>query len=158
MSTFLDLLTDDKRIPSSTRDRARPSLSQVVAKSTLHNWSPADPVPATGKRVLIGVAPWSGYDLRLLDILDQITSAVRGRVPHLAVFDVAECKSQQDFDRYIPSVSPVYQTPVVGIWENGDLKEKATGAVARNRVAQVFGITPEQLTWILTVPSHEHLA
>ncbi len=49
----------------------------------------------------------------------------------IEAFDVAACRGMQDFERYIPEIGQVYQTPVVGVWENGVLDQKASGARAR---------------------------
>jgi hypothetical protein len=37
------------------------------------------------------------------------------------------CKSQADFESCLPGIGKVFQTPVVGIWSNGRLTEKASG-------------------------------
>jgi hypothetical protein len=50
---------------------AEEELPSLVHEGGFHVWKPGDPVPQEGRRVLIGVAATSRYDLRLLDALAQ---------------------------------------------------------------------------------------
>ncbi|HEV3144311.1 MAG TPA: hypothetical protein VGZ47_10530 [Gemmataceae bacterium] len=102
--------------------------------SHLRLWQPGDPVVAVPIRVLVGVATYSALDLRLLEIIDRkLEEASRnGATLHVEVFNVLECRDQADFEKYIPGIGTVFQTPVVGIWENGVLVHRATGAAARS--------------------------
>jgi hypothetical protein len=115
----------------------------AVSRSPFRLWSPGDPIPATGDRLLIGVATWSAHDLVLLDTVSQ---ALQTRPPGLAVdvFNVADCASPQAFERYVPGIGNVFHTPVVGLWSNGRLVEKASGKAGRELVAQVCGLDATQ--------------
>jgi hypothetical protein len=111
----------------------------IVSRSPLHLWSPGDPIPRQGNRLLIGVATWSASDMRLLDAIAQ---ALHERAPALAVdvFNVAECRAPADFDRYVPGIGAVLQTPVVGLWSEGRLVEKASGFAGRELAARTCGL------------------
>src|SRR5438046_1804022 len=64
----------------------------VVAQSPFRLWSPGDTVPRDGRWLLIGVATWSGSDMRLLDAVSRaLREEARGAA--VAVFDVAACSS-----------------------------------------------------------------
>src|SRR5262249_55896426 len=92
----------------------------VVSQSPLRLWSPGDPVSVVENRLLIGAATWSAHDMKLLDTLSGV---LQSQNPALIVevFNVADCSSQEAFDRYVPGVRPVFQTPVVGLWSDGQL-------------------------------------
>ena len=71
MTRFQDLLAaSPNSSPSREQDRASRELPAVVRASRLHWWEPSAP-PAGGTAVLLVVAPWSHYDLAMLDVLDE---------------------------------------------------------------------------------------
>lgn len=107
------------------------------------DWWPIDAAPVgTGNRLLIGVAVWSAYDLRLLDLIEQAVRDGRGTEVQVGVFDVDRLGSAADFERLIPGIGGVTQTPVVGYWVGGKLREHASGFLARQLVAGLFGFDP----------------
>ncbi len=96
-------------------------------------------MPNRGRRILLGVASYSLPDLALLDTLNEADG--QGSIwPRLDVFNVLECKSVQDFERYVPGLGKVFQTPVVGYWEDGVLKENAWGKAGRDLLAKVLNL------------------
>src|SRR5262245_12157703 len=98
----------------------------AVADSPLRLWAPGDPIPSTGRRLLIGVATWSAQDLALLDgVADSLEIPAPGLT--IEVFNVADCTSPAAFERYIPGISRVFHTPVAGVWSDGQLIESASG-------------------------------
>lgn len=121
----------------------------VVSASPFRLWSPGKPLPAKGKCLLIGVATWSVYDMRLLDAVAQSLKKCP-RDLTVAVFNVADCTSQEVFDRYVPGIGPVLHTPVVGLWSDGNLADKATGRAGRELVARVSGLDASELDRLLT--------
>jgi hypothetical protein len=115
----------------------------AVADSRLRLWRPGDPIASHGVRILIGVAPWSGYDMRLLDVVDE--GMGRGPAMVVEVFSTSDCHTQKDFEKYISGVSAVYQPPVVGFWRDGRLEWSGQGAEARERVARLFGSGSDEI-------------
>ncbi len=107
-------------------------------------WSLGDPVPGAGRRLLLGVSVWAGYDLRLLDLVD---AALAGAPPDVAVdvFDMAAACEPDWFEPYLPGIGDVCITPVVGLWEDGRLVERGAGYAARRIAADLFGFDPEGL-------------
>jgi hypothetical protein len=133
MTKFTDLFWSHPELgPAGQQDYVEAQLPAVVAQSNLHLWQPGDPVAHQGKRILLGVATYSIYDMRLLDVLDEEAGRRNGQTPRLDVFSVARCRTHEDFARYIPDLGTVLQTPVVGVWEGGALKEKGQGKPARD--------------------------
>jgi hypothetical protein len=145
MTTFLDLsrsLTSSGPGEVSLGPRQKDvddRFPSVVSTSPFRLWSPGNPIPETGKRLLIGVATWSAHDMKLLDALAQ---ALQRLPPDLTVevFNVAGCSSAEAFDRYVPGIGKVFHTPVVGLWSEGRLVEQATGRAGRELAARVVGL------------------
>src|SRR5438270_3756832 len=107
MNRFLDLFRHDTPPPSGqiyADDRSALFPRAVAQSPRLKLWGRDDPVPATGRFLLIGVATWSGYDMRLLDVVEQSP----GGPDVIGVFDTAECKSDADFEARIPGIGDVY--------------------------------------------------
>jgi hypothetical protein len=66
------------------------------------------------------------------------------------VFSTSDCRTQDDFKKYVPGVSTAYQTPVVGIWQDGRLEWSGQGAEARERVARLFGSGSDDIVKYVT--------
>lgn len=138
MTTFHDLFRQPTRNGGGTVpvDRRRTLFPGFVERSPkLHLWSTDQPTPAHGPRLLIGVATWSGYDLNLLDLIEEAPdNGVR-----VDVFDVDSLASPDELARAVPGI-PNLQTPFVGFWIDGKLVESASGFEARKLVARVCGL------------------
>jgi hypothetical protein len=102
-------------------------------------WNPGDPIPPTGDWLLIGVASWSGYDRRLVSLIESLTRAP-GRI---ALFDADVCDSQESVRVYIPRIGFVHHTPIVGHWHDGALVESDNGYAARHLIYRVLGLDPK---------------
>jgi hypothetical protein len=103
-------------------------------------------IRSEGVRLLLGAAPYSLYDLALLDIIDeklsegQLATGQPASAVWVDVFSTLACLSHADFGRYVPGLGNVFQTPVVGIWEEGVLRDRAWGARGRDLAAGLFGV------------------
>jgi hypothetical protein len=140
MTTFFDLFIQHSSDPS-VRDNptwADRRFSDLAASSPFHLWTPGDPIPERDVRYLLGVATWSGYDMRLLDVIAEAIRQHPFNPPAIDVFNTADCREQQDFDRYISGIDAVLHTPVVGFWNNGLLKVSVQGHAAREFLAGIF--------------------
>jgi hypothetical protein len=144
MNTFHDLFRQPTRMAAGSfpADR-RPDLFPgfVERSPRLHLWSPGDPIADTGPRLLIGVATWSGYDLNLLDVIEE---APAGPV-HVDVFDVDSIHSAEDLFRFVPGLAVATTTPFVGLWQDGKLQQAASGKAARDLVVRVLHLPAEEL-------------
>lgn len=146
MTTFFDLFashsSSDCRDDPAGADRQFPAF---VASSPFRLWRPGDPIATRDNRYLIGVATWSGYDMRLLDVLAEALAAHPNDPPVVEVFNTADCRHEQDFDRYIPGIGVVSHTPVVGFWHNGELAASAQGHAAREFIAGMFDLRSAEI-------------
>jgi hypothetical protein len=141
MSTFFDLFLKSsfRPLPETDPAWADLELESLLGSRGLRLWRPGDPIVERGVRLLVGVAPWSGYDMRLLDVIaEAIETSGQPKYPVVDVFNTADCKQQQDFRQYVPRLRQVSQTPVVGLWRDGRLTEAKQGYEARDLVARLF--------------------
>jgi len=139
MTNFTAILSAQRsRHPSTEGKNDSARLVEALSQSRLHYWTLGDDVASTSRRTLIGVAPYSTYDLKLLEALNELSlDPISERID---IFDVLACHSQEDFEKYISAIGKVYQTPVVGIWQNGKLVQRDSGHNARQllRIATVI--------------------
>ena len=101
---------------------------ELPAKLVEAGFRLAQPGAGARDRIVLGVADYSRDDLLLLDSI-HANPSVRARVE---AFLLMACRSQADIEALIPSIGPVFQNPVVGIWEAGALAECGSGHVARS--------------------------
>jgi hypothetical protein len=136
MRRFLDLT----HRPHNAADphEADRLLPTFVQDSPFRMWKPGDRIPQHGIFVLLGVATWSGYDMQLLDTLQEAMSRP-GKLPDVALFNAGILTSMDEFHQYVPGVPDVFHTPAVGVWRDGVLTERAEGYDARDLVARMFG-------------------
>ena len=147
MSRFLDLTDYAPELTPghfdfSAREHLFPS---VVADSSFRLWKTGDPIRNRGVRILLGVAVWSGYDTHLLDVIEKALASMNGEVPVVEVFNAGILTSQEAFADYIPQLGEVMQMPVVGVWRNGELAERASGYEARELVARMFRSSSDEI-------------
>ena len=124
-------------------------LAQMISGSAMQWWSWGDSIPDTENQILIGVATWSVYDLRLLDALDEMSANSKDRIRILDMEKVPDFVWSLDlFNQVIPGIGKIYQTPVIGIWEEGALVEKGSGAAGRDLVVDRYDLNREQIVKI----------
>ena len=142
MEKFVDLLLKTSDIPDQAQQLAAELFPRVVAMSKMRLWRIGDPISNIGSRILIGVA--AGYSIPDLQLLDEINKRLSGasNISDLVdVFDVSGCKEMKDFENYISGIGNVYQTPIIGYWENGVLKESLSGFHARNWLVNCYQLS-----------------
>jgi hypothetical protein len=115
-------------------------LPEALADGPLSVWGSGEPIPAVGRRTLLGVAPYSRPDLELLDAISEALQQADRSEEKVQIFDISRCASMEDLNEFIPGIGRVYQTPVVGIWRDGVLLQKASGAQARQIVLQQYSL------------------
>jgi hypothetical protein len=103
-------------------------------------WSPGDPIPATGERLLIGVARWCTYDRRLLSHFESLPPSPC----RIDLFDADRCTSQEAVRDYIPRIGLIHHMPIVGYWRDGVLVESDCGYSGRHLIYRVLGLDPQQ--------------
>jgi hypothetical protein len=129
--------------PSTPGAQHSPSLVKERVQRLGLAWLPdASEASASARRLVLGVAAWSIYDVRLLALVGE--SVASGVQPDLrvVVFDVDEVPTSQGLQQLLPGVGEVFHTPAVGYWEGGELRETASGFAARELVGRLFGFDP----------------
>jgi hypothetical protein len=148
MNSFFNLFLQDPGQPSHDARQAiaERAFCERLQDSPFHLWQPGDAVPQKGTRILLGVAPWSGYDMRLLDVISEsIRKGIALPDLRVDVFDTTHCTENADFRKYIPKLRRVFHTPVIGIWRDGHLHEVKEGYEARDMAAGLFGSTSAEI-------------
>jgi hypothetical protein len=148
MTTFFALFAEASSrsgIRNDCPERADCQFQTLIEQGPPQLGRPDMPIPDRETRLLLGVATWSGYDMRLLDVVDS-----QGRNPQegliVEVFNVAECRKASDFRRYFPKLQQVFHTPVVGVWGNGQFQDAWQGRQARDIIALRFGSSSDEIT------------
>ena len=131
---FHDLLAQTEHSAEDQQRRASEWFPTVLASHGISLWRPGDPFPPIGVRYLLGVA--ARYSIPDLDLLDELDAKRRqgSLSAHRDVFDTSLLQKMDEFEEYIPGIAPVVQTPVLGVWVDGILRERLQGLRARNRV------------------------
>jgi hypothetical protein len=134
------LFGEAKRLaPSDQATYVSAGLPAALAGSPVSVWQPSSSGSSLGRRVVLGIATHSLPDLELLDALAVTLSERHHNHGDLVeVFDVVTCTNMKDFEDRIPGIGEVFQTPVVGIWENGVLIQQGSGARARQIISERF--------------------
>jgi len=141
MNTFHDLFRQATQRVGDTfpPDRRGELFPGFVARSRkLHLWLPEQRLPDKGEVLIIGVATWSGYDLNLLDLIEESPdNAVR-----IEVLDV-DAGSPPQYPKGLPTGT---HTPFVGHWVDGKLVGTACGFEGRALIAHVCGLSAEAVS------------
>lgn len=150
MKRFIDLLNEQYKLPSKEQPEwTAAQLEALLAESLLHQWRLGDPIPEAGRRILVGIARWSRYDLKLLDALNRSCHNNHGGHERIDIFDIdAAARSTGNWDfltEVIPGIGKIYQTPTVGIWEDGVLVQKGSGAAGRDLLIDRYGLDREDI-------------
>ncbi len=142
MTTFFDLFVAHSSDPDVRDDPtwADRRFLELVATSPFHPWRPGEPVAAKGERILIGVATWSGYDMRLLDAIAEAYLQTQVDFTTIDVFNVADCGTSNDFACYYPGPIQITQTPTAGLWKEGQFDSFLQGQAARQELIRFFDV------------------
>lgn len=127
LTSFASLLAiREGKSPGDAQKQSRIGLPKRLTASRLKLRKPDAPVSHAGKRLILGIASYSRDELSLLDqIQDSWDESAPPR--SVEVFDVVDCREMSDFDRFIPGIGDVYQSPVIGVFVGGKLVESASG-------------------------------
>jgi hypothetical protein len=149
MTSFFNLFVRHSS-DASVRDDptwADKRFAEFVASSPFHLWRPGYAIIFKDNvRLLIGVATWSGYDMRVLDVIAETLRRNPTNLSAIDVFNTVDCHSAEDFARYIPGLCDISQTPVVGFfWRDEQFSTAYQGHAARETVAKIFGSTSAEI-------------
>jgi hypothetical protein len=126
---------------SEENDRAEQLFPVLIQQSHLHLWNPGDLIFG-GRRLLVGVATWSLYDLSLLDVLEQAVIEGWCCLDRIDIFKLDRVE-RGDFERYLPGLGKVLGTPVAGHWEDGVLCDNGFGWQAFRLTSGLLGVPLE---------------
>ena len=140
--SFSALFTSGHCDPAGEADRLFPT---VVRQSSLRLFNPDEPIPTSGTRILLGVATWMTYNLRLLDVIDTGLSQTDNKDLVIDVVNVGRVM-QEELDQLFPGIGHIFHMPVMGLWRDGILTETASGGAACDRVAKMFGSSCDEIT------------
>jgi hypothetical protein len=156
MNRFKDLLKPTPGSdPRDEQRRASKGLADAVAASNLRWWKESRALPDQGTYLLLAVAPYSQYDLALLDLIDERlrefgTATVY--VVNLLDYDSIEA-IRADF----PAVVHVQQTPLAALWIPGHAVRAAAGKAARDLAAELLGLSPDEVARRVLAESPSYL-
>lgn len=139
MMRFLELTQPVPGTPVGVQQEAADTEFPALARSAgFQFWQPGDHVPPTGIWLLIGVATYSTEDMKFLDGVAE--DLKRSQLPssHVAVFNAGNISTMAEYNAFVPGIGDVYQTPVVGLWNDGELSSKAWGHRGRELVLEVI--------------------
>jgi hypothetical protein len=144
------LKPDPTSTPKAEQERASRQLPDVVKRSHLHWWTNKAAIPTQGKALLLVVAPYSQYDLALLDVLDAAIARRRAtkRLLSIRVYvaNLQQYETVEQLTEDIPDITQAPpQTPVAAVWEDGELTKSAWGKQGRSLAADVLGLSSEDL-------------
>jgi hypothetical protein len=145
MTRFRDLLAyDPASTPGDEQRRASERLADAVARSRLQWWGGGKVTPCQGKYILLVVAPFSQYDLTLLDLLNERLAAKQPPVP-VYVANLQDYATAEQLRADFPGIGSAPQTPIVAICEPGSARTVACGKKARDMLAEALGLSADEL-------------
>lgn len=134
-----ELFEAAKRLPPGEQSAyISKRLPDVFLDSEITIWSAETSTPRSGRRTLIGIAPYSLADLQLLDAVAESLSKGHAKQERVEVFNILSCADQNDIDQWVPGIGKIYQTPVVGMWNDGQMIYKASGVEARRSIIEHY--------------------
>jgi hypothetical protein len=137
----------DQPIASHGAPTGDPQITALL-KERVHRlalaWFPDHPETHGADRLLVlGVAAWSIYDVRLLTFVGDAVAGGAQPDLHVSVFDVDKLASSAELQRIFPGIGEGFHTPVAGYWEAGQLKETASGFAARQLIGRLLRFDPK---------------
>src|SRR5262245_28156105 len=134
MTRFRNLLKPDPQSsPVEEQRRASAGLADAVRQSNLRWWRDSEPV--RGDDLLLAVAPYSQYDLVLLDLLDERLDSGEPSVL-VYVVNLQEYQLVEQLSVDFPGVGQPHQTPIAAISKVGTIEKVALGKKAREIAAE----------------------
>ncbi len=101
--------------------------------------------PGQGDWLLLAVAPYSQYDLVLLDLLNERLESDGSAVP-VYVANLQEYESAEQFSADFPGVGQPHQTPIAALCVAGTPTKVALGKKARDLAAEAVGLSADELS------------
>lgn len=153
MRRFRDLLAPDVALtPGEEQCRASEGLAHAVHESRLGWWKARQGANSQGQYLLLAVAPFSQYDLTLLDILDTLQSPLP-----IYVVNVQDYATAEQLNADFPGIGKVPQTPVVAHCDAGSVPTVACGRKGRDLLAHILGLSTVELSQKVAAESRSYV-
>jgi hypothetical protein len=142
VASFAALLTHQSgRSVGEIQVDAGRKLGPLLATVGIPLREPNQPLLTHGRQLVLGVASFSTHDLQLLDEIAQAWDQSSTAGARLAVFDLQQCRDQEDVARFLPGeFGPVWNTPVLGVWDDGALTQRIDGVAECRQMLQREGL------------------
>lgn len=145
MRRFRDLLmAGASTTPMEEQRRASAQLADTVSLSNFRWWQGHPAQPPEGSWLLVAVAPYSQYDLTLLDILDESIGSGRAVLLPLYVANLLDYQNAEqvraDFRGCVS-----HRNPVVSLWDAASHVRSESGKRARDLLAETLHLDGEAL-------------
>jgi hypothetical protein len=143
-------LTMTKRFISLSRHKGGPYPSdffpEAVSQSCFSLWSPHVGPARLGEYILVGVMLSCLYDLRLLDAIEVAMQRDPAYFPQVATVDWSDLRLTV-LEPFGPTLTlaDVYHSPIVCVWNDGNLSEMQTGSRGRDLLYRKFGIDAQAI-------------
>lgn len=145
MTRFRDLLAfKPGSTPGEEQRRASAGLPEAVRRSLMKWWKDWKPPFAPTPYLLIAIAPYSQYDLTLLEIVEERLASEPAKLP-VFVANVLDFSSIEELNRVFPGVAST-QTPLTLCRDLTGKELSASGKGARDAIAEVLGLSANEIT------------
>lgn len=131
MRTFSNLVT-----ASGNTSAHLPKLfAELAAEAGIDLYDGVSGPPLSGMWVLALVAPYSRYDMELVDEYVQRRSDLDLGA---TFYDVLRCRDDQEIRMLLPGIERPIQPPFVAVWRDGELIRTAQGFEGRTMLRQMM--------------------
>jgi len=138
---FLALLASREHLPAGEKQRlAQIDFPSAVERSKLNLWKPGDAIQKEGRRLLVGIATYSGLELTMLDTINCVLTSAKGPQIRVDVFDCDLVDGRENLDLYVPGLHPILHTPIAGLWIDSQTATQCCGFDARKFVGSLFEV------------------
>jgi len=146
MTRFRTLLRPDPQsTPKDDQDRASKGLAEAVAASRLRWWRRCEAASGQGRVLLVAVAPFSQYDLALLDLINERLDSERPPAVEVYVVNLLDYDKPEQLEEDFPGIGQTHQTPLATLWGGGAQRRSAWGKQARDLTAEALGLPAAEL-------------
>jgi hypothetical protein len=137
MKTFAKLF-EERRGAVDNGAYVRSKAAEVFSGTSLvlREGMPSAP-PNDGAR--LGIAFYSLPDLLILDdVVERSRKSSHARNVQVEIIDILTFKSMQDVETLFPGLTPACGTPMIGVWEHGELIQKGWGVREAQRISRTL--------------------
>ena len=142
MNRFRQLLKPSgATTPGEEQRRASEQLPRALAASPFRAWHTRSPQTGGDDYLLLIIAPYSQYDLTLLDVLEPLAR----KVSTFPVFvgNLLDYPSLEHLKKDLPDLDGVPATPIAKHCSHSVTGPTVSGKAARDLIASLFHLNPD---------------